>query len=171
MAATQPASNCALHLPIPHHPHQLAHPCYETRPQIKTAVALPGPAYRLGQITKPGTYSVSLTGYPAQSGDPGCQTSAFAGACYQYSSTDTMQASGSGMFTSSNLDLCSGHSGSGVNTADSNSYIVAVVSGASFSPCANYFVPQVNSNAGVNSDCEKAEGGVSFACLAAKLPA
>jgi hypothetical protein len=139
--------------------------------QIKTAIALPGPAYRLGQITKPGTYSVSLTGYPAQSDDPGCQSSAFAGACYQYSSTDTMQANGSGMFTSSSLDLCSGHSGSGVNTADSSRYIVAVVSGASFSPCANYFVPQVNSNSGVNGDCEKAEGGVSFACLAAKLAA
>jgi hypothetical protein len=40
-----------------------------------------------------------------------------------------MQAPGSGMFTSPNLDLCSGHSGSGVATADGSRYITAVVSG------------------------------------------
>jgi hypothetical protein len=45
----------------------------------------------------------------------------------------------------------------------------AGAAGASFSPCQNFFVPQINSGNGVNADCEKPEGGVSFACLAGKL--
>ena len=40
-----------------------------------------------------------------------------------------MQVSGSGMFSSPSLDLCSGHSGSGVTTADGSRFITAVVSG------------------------------------------
>lgn len=136
---------------------------------IQTAGTLPGQVQVLGQYTRTGSYRVKLTGYPAQSGDPGCSTSAFAGACYQYSSTDTMDAGSSGMYSSTSLDLCSGHSGSGVYTPDSNRYITAIVTGASFSPCQNFFVPQINNGNGVNKDCEKPEGGVSFACLAGKL--
>jgi hypothetical protein len=45
----------------------------------------------------------------------------------------------------------------------------AGAAGASFSPCQNFFVPQINNGNGVNADCEKPEGGVSFACLAGKL--
>lgn len=98
--------------------------------QIQTAANLPGQTHTLGQYTALGnSYRVTLTGYPAQSGDPGCTTSAYAGACYQYSSTDTMQTSTSGMYSSSNLDLCSGHSGSGVMTPDGNKYVTAIVTG------------------------------------------
>lgn len=93
-------------------------------PQIQTAATLPGQTHTLAQYVLLGySYTVTLTGYPAQSGDSGCTTSAYAGACYQYSSTDTMQTSTSGMYISTNLDLCSGHSGSGVMTPDNNKYM------------------------------------------------
>lgn len=97
--------------------------------QIRTGSDLPGRTLQLAQVSKAGSFRVSLTGYPAQSGDPECGSSSYAGACYQYTSTDSMDVTASGMFSSSNLDLCSGHSGSGVMTADANRYVVAVVSG------------------------------------------
>lgn len=40
-----------------------------------------------------------------------------------------MEVTSSGMYQSNNLDLCSGHSGSGVMTADASRYVVAIVSG------------------------------------------
>lgn len=97
--------------------------------QIRTAEPLPGPEFKLAQYAQQGAYSVRLTGYPALNDDPGCEGSAYAGACRQYSSTDTMQVTSSGMYSSSNLDLCRGHSGSGVMTADASRYITAIVTG------------------------------------------
>jgi len=97
--------------------------------QIRTADPLPGQEFKLAQYAKQGSYSVRLTGYPALNEDPGCESSAYAGACRQYSSTDTMQVTSSGMYSSSNLDLCRGHSGSGVMTADADRYITAIVTG------------------------------------------
>lgn len=72
---------------------------------------------------------MKLTGYPAQNADPSCGDNAYAGACRQYSSTDVMQVGSSGMYSSSNLDLCRGHSGGGVMTADANRYLVGIVTG------------------------------------------
>lgn len=72
---------------------------------------------------------MKLTGYPSQNADPSCGDNAYAGACRQYSSTDVMQVGSSGMYSSSNLDLCRGHSGGGVMTADANRYLVGIVTG------------------------------------------
>ena len=96
--------------------------------QLKTAGSLPGPTLKLAMYGRTGNFPVKLTGYPAQGG-PGCESNAYQGACYQYSSTDSMEVTSSGMYSSSSLDLCSGHSGSGVMTADGNRYVVAVVTG------------------------------------------
>jgi hypothetical protein len=168
-----------------------------THTQIRTASSLPGQAFLLGQYRAAGTYAVRMTGYPAQSGDPGCQSGAYANACRQYSTADTLQVRsgrcgargrpvaacrpavrarglgagahhlhgvcvcvcvcwrserclvatrcccparhgqvwGGDMYTSGTLDLCSGHSGSGVYAADGSRFVTAVVSGGCWCRC------------------------------------
>lgn len=92
-----------------------------------------------------------------------------------------MVSSLTGMYTSNTLDLCSGHSGSGVIDTSTNG-LVAVYTGAiqtsagacspTISGTANLFTPNINNAGQVSaSTCERAAGGVSLACLSAKLPA
>lgn len=92
------------------------------------------------------------------------------------SSTDSMQVTSSGMYTSAFLDLCAGNSGGAVVHAASTNLLVAVVSGESTNNGAcvnNLFAPSLldqNVNDGTNT-CTRSTGGVSIPCLSRQLPA
>lgn len=78
-------------------------------------------------------------------------------------------------YTSNTLDMCAGHSGSGVIDV-STARLVAVVSGESVDrggACiSNLFVPNIVTSGQFNPNtCERTNGGVSLGCLSSKLPA
>jgi hypothetical protein len=84
------------------------------------------------------------------------------------------------MYTSNALDICAGHSGSGVIDTTSNALVALLTGeqllpggGASQGACINnLFVPNVVApNLFDAASCERSSGGVSLACLSAKLPA
>jgi len=139
---------------------------------IRANIALSGTAYSVAMYTSATTRNVRVIGYPAQNtGQPGCNKAAYAGACRQYSSSDTLLSAltSGGYYTSNTLDWCNGHSGSAI--VDRNTgQVVGVVSASSVSPCLNYVAPQVNSNT-VGVSCERSTGGASLICLRNVLPA
>jgi hypothetical protein len=124
------------------------------------------------QYTGSGTRNVELTGYPAQNTRAGmnCNNAAYSGACLQYSSRGTLSSGLSyGLYSSTNLDMCAGNSGGSVFDLNSGA-VTAITIAETASPCTNYFTPIVL-RANADANCVRSSGGVSLACLAAKVPA
>ncbi|GBF91199.1 hypothetical protein Rsub_04868 [Raphidocelis subcapitata] len=150
---------------------------------IKVANKLPGSSYAIGQASEGGgdarakavsagqTRSITVTGYPSQNTRAGmnCNIAAYAGACKQYSSTGKMSTTlTSKMYTSTEVDICAGHSGGSV-WDNALGFMVAINHAELASPCKNYFTPLSN-KANANANCERSDGGVSLLCLQGKIP-